>query len=159
LLWRWETAAARSPSSPRFKSFRAVFRIPICHLTLTIFLLPPSVFFSFFSACKTLQPHDECYLGYSAYNGTCTDFDTVALPQVPPAYRHLAGLVGLFKSKLGSDATDTHISITTRFTYSLHRWEAWQPPAALAAQPTEDKLNMFKDPPRLNVGTLADPVR
>ena len=44
--------------------------------------------------------NDQTYLGYGAGMTTCTHFDSILLSSPPPAYRHLHGLVSLFKSKL-----------------------------------------------------------
>ncbi|XP_012682028.1 rab3 GTPase-activating protein catalytic subunit isoform X2 [Clupea harengus] len=73
------------------------------------------------------------YSGECQGSGVRTDFEMVHLRKVPSQYNHLAGLLDIFKSKIGCPLTPLPpITIGIRFTYILQDWQqySWpqQPP-------------------------------
>ncbi|XP_041940656.1 rab3 GTPase-activating protein catalytic subunit isoform X1 [Alosa sapidissima] len=79
------------------------------------------------------QKWRRMYTGECQGSGVRTDFEMVHLRKVPSQYNHLAGLLDIFKSKIGCPLTPLPpINIAIRFTYILQDWQqySWpqQPP-------------------------------
>ncbi|XP_046902432.1 rab3 GTPase-activating protein catalytic subunit isoform X1 [Hypomesus transpacificus] len=79
------------------------------------------------------QKWRRMYAGECQGPGVRTDFEMVHLRKVPNQYNHLAGLLDIFKSKIGCPLTPLPpINISIRFTYVLQDWQqySWpqQPP-------------------------------
>ncbi|KAL2081252.1 hypothetical protein ACEWY4_023105 [Coilia grayii] len=79
------------------------------------------------------QKWRRMYAGECQGSGVRTDFEMVHLRKVPSQYNHLAGLLDIFKSKIGCPLTPLPpINIAIRFTYVLQDWQQhfWpqQPP-------------------------------
>uniref|UniRef100_A0A8C9U1K2 Rab3 GTPase-activating protein catalytic subunit n=1 Tax=Scleropages formosus TaxID=113540 RepID=A0A8C9U1K2_SCLFO len=79
------------------------------------------------------QKWRRMYVGECQGPGVRTDFEMVHLRKVPSQYRHLSGLLDIFKSKIGCPLTpQPPVEIAIRFTYVLQDWQqySWpqQPP-------------------------------
>ncbi|XP_048835815.1 rab3 GTPase-activating protein catalytic subunit isoform X1 [Brienomyrus brachyistius] len=79
------------------------------------------------------QKWRRMYAGECQGPGVRTDFEMVHLRKVPGQYRHLSGLLDIFKSKIGCPLTpQPPVNIAIRFTYVLQDWQqySWpqQPP-------------------------------
>ncbi|KAM3591695.1 uncharacterized protein V6R79_005896 [Siganus canaliculatus] len=79
------------------------------------------------------QKWRRMYAGECQGPGVRTDFEMVHLRKVPSQYNHLAGLLDIFKSKIGCTLSPLPpVDIAIRFTYILQDWQqySWpqQPP-------------------------------
>ncbi|XP_039990752.1 rab3 GTPase-activating protein catalytic subunit isoform X2 [Xiphias gladius] len=79
------------------------------------------------------QKWRRMYAGECQGLGVRTDFEMVHLRKVPRQYNHLAGLLDIFKSKIGCTLSPLPpINVAIRFTYILQDWQqySWpqQPP-------------------------------
>ncbi|XP_064598105.1 rab3 GTPase-activating protein catalytic subunit-like [Liolophura sinensis] len=72
---------------------------------------------------QILQSWRKMYSGVCVATGLTTQFDMVHLKRIPPQYNHLAGLLDVFKGKLGmSTVSLPPVSVSVRFTYVLQDW-------------------------------------
>ncbi|XP_053386615.1 rab3 GTPase-activating protein catalytic subunit-like [Mercenaria mercenaria] len=106
------------------------------------------------------------------YQGTCVlpgsniEFGMVHLKRIPAQYNHLAGLLDVFKSKLGSVADPRPpVSVAVRFLYGLYDWVNSPWTQALPVRSSKvRKLNDYDDEvgcsgfDQLPFGACEDPV-
>ncbi|ESP04825.1 hypothetical protein LOTGIDRAFT_211630 [Lottia gigantea] len=65
----------------------------------------------------------KLYSGTAIVPGASVEFEMIHLKKTPPQYNHLAGLLDVFKSKLGCVYISMPpVSVSVRFTYILQEW-------------------------------------
>ncbi|XP_046346291.1 rab3 GTPase-activating protein catalytic subunit-like [Haliotis rufescens] len=108
------------------------------------------------------QSHNwrKLYCGTCVVPGANVEFEMVHLKKIPSQYDHLAGLLDVFKSKLGCVYISMPpVSVSVRFTYILSDWSctAWpQAPPDLSSL-MEDEVGC-SDFGNLPFGACEDPV-
>ncbi|CAF1416356.1 unnamed protein product [Adineta steineri] len=94
------------------------------------------------------------FIGLCEGSGLRTHFNICHLKNAPHQYRHLAGLLEIFKSKLGANiSNDTIVMVAVRFTYVLKEFESTTSRQALPRD--EAGMPVLTDLP---FGSLYDPV-
>ena len=69
------------------------------------------------------QSWRKLFSGICSLPGACVEFEMVHLKKTPTQYNHLAGLLDVFKSKLGCVYISMPpVSVSVRFTYILQDW-------------------------------------
>ncbi|XP_077997168.1 rab3 GTPase-activating protein catalytic subunit-like [Glandiceps talaboti] len=106
------------------------------------------------------QKWRRMYLGQCEGPGVRTCFDMVHLKKIPYQFNHLAGLLGVFKSKIASPISPLPpVSVSVRFTYVLQDWTsyAWPqlPPDFDGPSGSEVGYSGFG---KLPFGAVEDPV-
>ncbi|XP_052237519.1 rab3 GTPase-activating protein catalytic subunit-like isoform X2 [Dreissena polymorpha] len=77
------------------------------------------------------QKWRRLYQGVCVLPGSSVEFGMVHLQRTPPQYNHLAGLLDVFKAKLGSVVDPRPpVSVAVRFLYMLNEWvnSPWSQP-------------------------------
>eukprot|EP00045_Choanoeca_perplexa_P016169 m.214179 g.214179 ORF g.214179 m.214179 type:complete len:908 (-) comp17187_c0_seq1:1585-4308(-) len=99
------------------------------------------------------------YLGHFAAVPCRVEFTSTALPKPPKAYRHVAGLVTLFKSKLPEVDDSLKAIISARFTYTLRNWfSAWKPSLQNRLLHPSSGQSRYEGGLQLVVGSLSDSI-
>ncbi|CAF3682762.1 unnamed protein product [Rotaria sordida] len=94
------------------------------------------------------------FIGLCEGSGLRTHFNICYLKSAPHQYRHLAGLLEIFKSKLGSQiSNDIVIMVAVRFTYVLREFESTSSRQVLSQDETGMPILI-----NLPFGSLYDPV-
>ncbi|CAM4952153.1 unnamed protein product [Rotaria socialis] len=94
------------------------------------------------------------FIGLCEGSGLRTHFNVCNLKNAPHQYRHLAGLLEIFKSKLGSHIpNDIVIMVAVRFTYVLRDFESTVSRQVLPRDETGMPILM-----NLPFGSIHDPV-
>ncbi|UJR36425.1 hypothetical protein I4U23_029148 [Adineta vaga] len=94
------------------------------------------------------------FIGLCEGSGLRTHFNICHLKNAPHQYRHLAGLLEIFKSKLGANiSNDTIVMVAVRFTYVLKEFESTLSRQVLPRD--ESGIPILTELP---FGSLYDPV-
>nr|XP_006816405.1 PREDICTED: rab3 GTPase-activating protein catalytic subunit-like [Saccoglossus kowalevskii] len=106
------------------------------------------------------QKWRRMYVGQCEGPGMRTSFDMVHLKKIPHQFNHLAGLLGVFKSKISTPVSSPPpVSVAVRFTYILQDWTnySWPqlPPDFDAPSGSEVGNSGFG---KLPFGAVEDPV-
>lgn len=76
---------------------------------------------------RFLEPWQQFYVGICESPDVRVEYEMVHLKKIPTQYRHLTGLLNLFKSKIGQNEFIEPVIVAARFAYTLHDWSnfAW----------------------------------